>query len=126
MNPANIHVSSINDRPKTSTTWTPTLNNRPNIKVQTQKNPIQPTVKEATHQYPYKVTASLVDIEGKQIGYVLLEYKSGKTRNVKMNELMQLCKMKAVENVKLVQNTSGKLYLQGNGCSLKSLPKIMK
>jgi hypothetical protein len=124
MNPANIHVSSINDTQKAPTTWTPTMNGNHNIKVNTQKTPLQP--KAEVNKYPYKVTASLVDIEGRQLGYILQDNKSGKTRNVKVTELMQLCKAKTVENVKLVQNTSGKLYLQGNGCSLTNLPKIMK
>lgn len=77
------------------------------------------------NKYKYRVTGRLVDINNKPIGFVVIEIATGQTRNLKTNELVQLCMNKLVENVMLVHNQSGKVFLKGNGCRLESLPSMI-
>lgn len=112
MNPSNINISSTNDQtPKKM--WKPSIN-RP-------QNNNQNTM---TH-YKYRVTAKVVDMNGRMMGFSVLEIATGKTRNLKVNELTQLCMNKLVENVMVVRNQRGNLYLKGNGCSLENMQEVI-
>lgn len=81
--------------------------------------------KNEQSKYKYRVTGRLVDMNNKPIGFVVTEIATGQTRNLKTNELVQLCMNKLVENVMLVRNQSGKVFLKGNGCRLESLPSMI-
>lgn len=123
MNPANINVRSVNDTPNRRTF-------RPNItKPQTNNQPVNnrnntPITNNKTN-YKYRVTSKVVDMNGRMLGFAVQEIATGKSRNLKINELTQLCMNKLVENVMVVRNTRGNLYLKGNGCSLENLPQII-
>lgn len=119
MNPANINIGSVNDTaPKT--VWKPTLNRRNNnSNNQASDNTISRT------NYKYRVTAKVVDMNGSMLGFAVQEIATGNSRNLKVNELTQLCMNKLVENVMVVRNQRGNMYLKGNGCSLESLPQVI-
>lgn len=119
MNPANINISSVNDKtPKT--VWKPTLTKHNNdVNNQVSNNTINRT------NYKYKVTAKVVDRNGSMLGFAVQEIATGNSRNLRVNELTQLCINKLVENVMVVHNQRGNMYLKGNGCSLESLPQVI-
>ena len=112
MNPANINISSTNDNTH-KRMWTPSIN-RP-----------QSNNQNTTSHYKYRVTAKVVDMNGKMMGFSVLDIATGKTKNLKINELTQLCMSKLVENVMVVRNQRGNIYLKGNGCSLESMGEVI-
>lgn len=117
MNPANINISSVNDSPEKKV-WRPTINRQGNSNQQTANTNIKST-------YKYRVTAKVVDIDGRMLGFAVQEIATGRSRNLKVNELTQLCMNKLVENVMVVHNQRGSMYLKGNGCSLENLPQVI-
>lgn len=119
MNPANINIGSVNDN-QPSTMWRPSLNRGGTGIAQRQT---ANTNNKTT--YKYRVTAKVVDMDGRMLGFAVQEIATGNTRNLKVNELTQLCMSKTVENVMAVHNQRGNLYLKGNGCSLESLPQVI-
>lgn len=130
MNPSNINIKSIND-----------INNTNNIDTQQEKKMWKPEFNRATIQnnqnkqnnqnnqnittYKFRVTSKIIDMNGKVLGFVVQDIKTGKTKNLKTNELTQLCMNKLVENVMVVRNQRGNIYLKGNGCSLEHLPQVI-
>lgn len=117
MNPSNINVASVNDKPS-NTVWKPTMN-----RVNREIVPNKPN--SSNSHYKYRVTSKVIDIEGRMLGFAVQEIATGNTRNLKVNELTQLCMNKLVENVMVVRNQRGNMYLKGNGCSLESLPQVI-
>lgn len=117
MNPANINISSVNDSPEKKV-WRPTINRQGSSNQQTANTNIKST-------YKYRVTAKVVDMDGRMLGFAVQEIATGRSRNLKINELTQLCMNKLVENVMVVHNQRGNIYLKGNGCSLESLPQVI-
>lgn len=117
MNPANINISSVNDSPEKKV-WRPTINRQGNNNQQAANTNIKST-------YKYRVTAKVVDMDGRMLGFAVQEIATGRSRNLKVNELTQLCMNKLVENVMIVRNQRGNMYLKGNGCSLERLPQVI-
>lgn len=117
MNPVNINIGSINDSPEK-------VISKPNISGQLNANK-QTASTNNKSTYKYRVTAKLVDMNGKMLGFVVQEIATGRTRNLKINELTQLCMNKLVENVMVVRNMRGNMYIKGNGCRLEHLPQVI-
>lgn len=118
MNPANINIGSVNDT-QPNTMWRPTLN-RGGAGIGQRAD----STNNRTN-YKYRVTAKVIDMNGRMLGFAVQEIATGNTRNLKVNELTQLCVNKLVENVMAVHNQRGNLYLKGNGCSLENLPQVI-
>lgn len=126
MNPANINIGSINDRtPQTQQGTQQSAMWKPNMNRKIVGNGQNSGVTNNKSTYKYKVTAKVVDMNGRMLGFAVQEIATGNSRNLKVNELTQLCVNKLVENVMAVRNQRGNLYLKGNGCSLESLPQVI-
>lgn len=122
MNPSNIHVDAVNNTPNTENkVWKPSINiaNR-------NKNNVQETqdTNNSTN-YRFRVLNKIVDMDGRLLGFTVQEIATGKTKKLNTNELTKLCVNKLVENVMVVRNTRGTLYLKGNGCRLEALPQVI-
>lgn len=118
MNPANINIKSVNDSNVIGNgvrkTFTPTMNKNIN-----SKDTISHT------NYRYKVLAKIVNMDKHLMGFVVEDMVTGKRNNLKINELTQLCMKKSVENVMVVRNQKGNLYLKGNGCSIENMQQVI-
>lgn len=75
--------------------------------------------------YRYTATARLLDMNKHLIGFELQDIQTGAKRNVNLNTMKEICRRKLVENIMLVRNLQGDLYLRGNGCSIDQLREVM-
>lgn len=86
------------------------------------------TAKNSDNKYRFTVTHQIMSVNdpNKQIGFVVKELSTGKTKNLPISNVVKLCEAKTVDNVMLVtkQNT-GLRFLKGNGIVLKNLPKVL-
>lgn len=127
MNPGNINIPTVGET-KTTPTFRPKVSfgNSGGAKKSfgslntgnTNNTPVQ-------NKYPFTVVSRLTDMDGHLVGYVLKEIKSGKTKNVKPNDLAKFCAAKAVDNVMLVTREDGVQFLKGNGIRLENLPAVL-
>lgn len=79
----------------------------------------------AQNKYRFTVVNRLTDMDGKLIGYVLMEISTQRKKNVKPNDLARFCAAKTVDNVMLVTREDGVQFLKGNGIRLENLPAVL-
>lgn len=88
-------------------------------------NPINTINTNNKTNYKYRVLAKAVDMNKKLVGFLVQEISTGNTKTLDISTVTKLCMNKSVENVMLVKNQSGTLYLKGNGCSLVTMKEII-
>jgi len=140
MNPSNINVPTVNEQEIASRlghmgkalnserpTFTPKMNTQ-NNNTKTFKpsfDRIKTANDEEKSKYPFTVVNRITDMDGALIGYVLMEVKTQRKKNIKPNDLAKFCAAKAVDNVMLVTREDGVQFLKGNGIRLENLPAVL-
>lgn len=104
-------LTKVNNNSSNRGTFTPTMNTNMN--------------RQNTTNYQYTVVAKIVDIDKHLMGFVVRDIRTNKTRNLKVNELTQLCINRLVDNVMVVRNQKGNMYLKGNGCSIENMREVI-
>lgn len=125
MNPSNIHIEAVNN---TNSNISNTENKlwKPSINLVNKNKSIQETQNtNNSTNYRFRVLNKIVDMDDRLLGFTIQEIETGKTKRLNTNELTKLCMNKLVENVMVVRNTRGTLYLKGNGCRLEALPQVI-
>ena len=85
-------------------------------------------IKQQESKYKFRVINNVMSMQNpkQQIGFTVQEIATGKIRQCGINQVVQLCNQKLVENVKLVQTERGTKYLAGVGVVLKNLPQVLQ
>lgn len=99
-----------------------------NLNTDTQNKNDNPdkTGKENETKYKYRATYRLVSMDNeKLIAFMIQDIESGKEKQLGLQQVAQLCKVKSVENLKLVSRENGTQFLQGNGIKIDSIPKLL-
>jgi len=132
MNPDNINISAVSEQtsmPNISAFGTnkDTQNSRATFKPSFDriKTKSPDTNNTTQNKYKFTVVNRLTDMDGKLIGYVLMEISSQRKKNIKPNDLAKFCAAKAVDNVMLVTREDGVQFLKGNGIRLENLPAVL-
>lgn len=116
MNPKNINVNR------------PTIKlDKPDINKNNTINNTNNQDSQKSVQYPFKALASLTDMSGNVIGYVIANNK-GQRRELLMNQVIPLLEQHKIENLTIVNkeiNGTIKKIIRGNGISREALPKVM-
>lgn len=77
--------------------------------------------------YRYTAKAILTDLNNKDIGFIIVDMKTGAEIQASTVKVTQLCEKRLVNNLSLVTvgNTHRK-YLRGNGIVMNNLPRVIK
>ena len=124
MNPAKVGTPVIQNNNNNRGTFRPQVSKVNN----NNHGTFTPTMnmnRQNTTTYKYTVVAKIVDMDKHLMGFVVKDIKTNKTRNLKVNELTQLCINKLVDNVMVVRNQKGNMYLKGNGCSIENMREVI-
>lgn len=94
-----------------------------NQPVKTQVNTV---TQENKTQYKYTVTHRILGASNcALLGYVVKEISSGKSKQLRPQQVMTLCENHLIDNVMLVKRDNGIKFLKGNNMRLESLPHII-
>lgn len=119
LNPANINVPTAAE----------SLKDRLN---RNRQSLIRNSAAENTQDKPtnskYRFTAinRVVDMSGNMQGFTVKDLQSGEKRQITVPQMSQLCSKKLVDNIILAKREStGTMYLKGNGIVINNLPEVI-
>lgn len=77
-------------------------------------------------KYKYTAINRVVDMNHKMQGFTLKEIQSGRIKQITTQQMVQVCSKKLVDNIILAKREStGTIYLKGNGIIINNLPEVL-
>lgn len=81
---------------------------------------------DAQSKYKYTAINRVVDMNHKMQGFTLKEIQSGRIKQITTQQMVQVCSKKLVDNIILAKREStGTIYLKGNGIIINNLPEVL-
>lgn len=120
LNPSNINIPTESES---------ITNNRQNLAMnstaRTNDNK-QSDNHDAQSKYKYTAINRVVDMSHKTQGFTLKEIQSGRIKQITTQQMVQVCSKKLVDNIILAKREStGTIYLKGNGIVINNLPEVL-